>query len=136
MARRYEWLLALRYLRSAHRRGFVSFVAAVAMLGLMLGVAVLLIVLSVLNGFEYELRGRILNVTAHATLSGLDGTLPRWREQLLYLRGRAGVAAAAPYIEQQVMLAHDTRVLAVTLRGVRAADERALGGLARLTLGA
>ncbi|MFM7706804.1 MAG: lipoprotein-releasing system transmembrane subunit LolC, partial [Gammaproteobacteria bacterium] len=70
----WEWLVGTRYLRSAHRRGFVSFVAAISVLGLALGVAVLIVVLSVMNGFERELRSRMLSVTSHATLTGLEGS--------------------------------------------------------------
>ncbi len=79
MTSSYEWLIGTRYLRSAHRRGFASFVAVISVAGLMLGVAVLIVVLSVMNGFERELRARILSVTSHATLMGLDGALPDWR---------------------------------------------------------
>ncbi len=92
VAAAYEWLIGTRYLRSAHRRGFVSFVALISVSGLTLGVAVLIVVLSVMNGFERELRTRILSVTAHATLSGLDGTLPDWhaaRAAALRQAGRA-----------------------------------------------
>src|SRR5215469_6990689 len=75
----YEWQVATRYLRSTHRRGFVSFVALTSIIGLTLGIAVLIVVLSVMNGFERELRTRMLSVTSHATLEGLDGALPDWR---------------------------------------------------------
>ena len=74
----YEWLIATRYLRSTHRRGFISFVALTSIFGLTLGVGVLIVVLSVMNGFERELRMRMLSVTAHATLMGLEGTLADW----------------------------------------------------------
>jgi lipoprotein-releasing system permease protein len=126
----YEWLIATRYLRSTHRRGFVSFVAGVSVIGLMLGVAVLIVVLSVMNGFERELRSRILAVTSHATLMGLEGTLPDWRDA----RDRAlrfpGVRAAVPYIEAQAMLAAGTRVLGTAIRGIDPAQESASLGLA------
>ena len=75
----YECTIGVRYLRSAHRNGFVSFVAAMSVLGLALGVAVLIVVLSVLNGYERELRTRMLAVTSHATITGLDGEIPDWR---------------------------------------------------------
>ena len=130
MAGSYEWLIATRYLRSTHRRGFVSFVAGVSVIGLMLGVAVLIVVLSVMNGFERELRSRILAVTSHATLMGLEGTLPDWRDA----RDRAlrfpGVRAAVPYIEAQAMLAAGTRVLGTAIRGIDPAQESASLGLA------
>ena len=73
MSTRWEWLVGTRYLRSAHRRGFVSFVAAISVIGLMLGVATLIVVLSVMNGFERELRSRILS--AHCACARLCVTL-------------------------------------------------------------
>ena len=76
----YEWLIGTRYLRSAHRSGFVSFVASMSVIGLALGVAVLIVVLSVLNGFERELRSRMLAVTSHATITGVEGDIANWRQ--------------------------------------------------------
>ena len=75
----YELLLGMRYLRSTHRRGFISIIAAISIVGLALSVAVLIVVLSVMNGFEEELRTRILSLTAHATITGLEGRLSDWR---------------------------------------------------------
>ena len=87
----YEWLIGIRYLRSRHRSGFVSFVASMSMLGLGLGVAVLIVVLSVLNGYERELRSRTLSVTSHATIVGLDGAIADWRTRLdMAARARRG----------------------------------------------
>src|ERR1700732_2880228 len=71
----YEWLIGTRYLRSTHRRGFVSFVALMSVCGLTLGGATLIVVLSVMNGFERGVRSRVLAVTAHATIMGRSGTL-------------------------------------------------------------
>ncbi len=126
----YEWLIGTRYLRSTHRRGFVSFVAGVSVIGLMLGVAVLIVVLSVMNGFERELRSRILSVTAHATLMGLESTLPDWqtaRERALQV---SGVRAAVPYVEAQAMLANGARVVGTAIRGIEPELERQAVGLA------
>src|ERR1700758_132764 len=95
----YEWLIGTRYLRSTHRRGFVSFVALMSVCGLMLGVATLIVVLSVMNGFERELRNRILAVTSHATMVGLDGRLTDWQAVQEAARRQSGVQAAVPYIE-------------------------------------
>jgi lipoprotein-releasing system permease protein len=132
----YEWLIGTRYLRSTHRRGFVSFVALTSVVGLMLGVAVLLVVLSVMNGFERELRSRILSVTSHATLMGLDGTLSDWRAARSAALAQPGVIAAAPYIEEQAMLAHGQHVVGTMVRGVLPQEERQATGLAqRLTAG-
>jgi lipoprotein-releasing system permease protein len=90
----YEGFLGLRYLRAAPRRGFVSLIAGIAILGLALGVAVLIVVLSVMNGFEEELRTRILSLTAHATVSGLEGRISDWPPDVARLRALPGVEAA------------------------------------------
>ncbi len=127
----YEWLIGTRYLRSTHRRGFVSFVALMSVLGLMLGVATLIVVLSVLNGFERELRSRILSVTAHATLSGLEGTLTDWTTIQRAAAKQPGVQAAVPYIEEQAMLAAGSRIAGASIRGVLPEEERKATGLAR-----
>ncbi|MBU3671293.1 MAG: lipoprotein-releasing ABC transporter permease subunit [Sinobacteraceae bacterium] len=130
MGTRWEWLVGTRYLRSAHRRGFVSFVAAISVIGLMLGVATLIVVLSVMNGFERELRSRILSVTSHATLMGLEGTLPDWQAARERALATPGVTHAVPYIEAQAMIAHGSRVLGTAVRGVEPALEREATGLA------
>ena len=132
----YEWMIGTRYLRSTHRRGFVSFVALMSVLGLMLGVATLIVVLSVMNGFDRELRSRILSVTSHATLWGLDGTLPDWQAVQKAAQRRPGVLAAVPYIEEQAMLASGTRVAGSSIRGVLPEEEIKATGIARhLTAG-
>src|SRR5215468_11235161 len=120
----YEWLIGTRYLRSTHRRGFVSFVALMSVLGLMLGVATLITVLSVMNGFERELRNRILSVTAHASLSGIDGPLDDWRAVQKSALSQPGVIAAVPYIEQQAMLSNGVNIAGAGVRGVIPAEEQ------------
>jgi lipoprotein-releasing system permease protein len=136
MAAAYEWLIGTRYLRSAHRRGFVSFVALISVSGLTLGVAVLIVVLSVMNGFERELRTRILSVTAHATLSGLDGTLSDWHAARAAALQQPGVRAAVPYIDEQAILSHGERITGAGIRGVLPEEEARADGLARhLTAG-
>jgi lipoprotein-releasing system permease protein len=132
----YEWLIGTRYLRSTHRRGFVSFVAVMSICGLMLGVATLVVVLSVMNGFERELRSRMLAVTSHATLTGLDGTLTDWQALQRLARRQSGVAAAVPYIESQAMFAHGQHMVGASVRGVLPEEERTATGLAqRVTAG-
>jgi lipoprotein-releasing system permease protein len=120
----YEWLIGTRYLRSTHRRGFVSFVAVMSVCGLMLGVATLIVVLSVMNGFERELRNRILSVTSHATLMGLNGTLSDWQALQRRVQQEAGVQAVVPYIESQAMLANGQRLAGAAVRGVLPEEER------------
>jgi lipoprotein-releasing system permease protein len=132
----YEWLIGTRYLRSTHRRGFVSFVALMSVLGLMLGVATLITVLSVMNGFERELRNRILSVTSHGTLSGIEGSITDWRAIQQSAVKQPGVQAAVPYIEQQSMLSNGIYVAGATVRGVLPDEERKATGLAQsLTTG-
>jgi lipoprotein-releasing system permease protein len=126
----YEWLIGSRYLRSGHRNRFISFIALISILGLALGVAALIVVLSVMNGFEHELRQRILSMTSHATLMGLDGRLEEWpRVQAQALEDPA-VEVAVPYIEDQGMLVAGERVSGAQIRGIVPADERRVSSLA------
>jgi len=127
----YEWLIGTRYLRSTHRRGFVSFVALMSVCGLTLGVATLIVVLSVMNGFERELRSRILAVTSHATLSGLSGTLGDWHALQRQVQGQPHVLAAVPYIESQAMFSLGQHMAGANVRGVLPAQERTATGLAQ-----
>jgi lipoprotein-releasing system permease protein len=126
----YEWLVGMRYLRSGQRRGFLSFITAISIAGLAVGVAVLLVVMSVMNGFEEELRARILKVTSHATLMGLEGPLPDWREAQQRALAIPGVTAAVPYIEARAMLAAGEKLAGAQLRGIDPQQEQKLGGLA------
>jgi lipoprotein-releasing system permease protein len=120
----YEGFLGLRYLRASPRRGSVSLIAGIAMIGLALGVAVLIVVLSVMNGFEEELRTRILSLTAHATISGLEGRIQDWRPKVQKLDAFPGIVAAAPYIEEQGMVTHADKSSGILLRGVLPDEER------------
>ncbi len=131
MGTAYEWLIGTRYLRSTHRRGFVSFVAVVSMLGLALGVATLIVVLSVMNGFQREIRNRILSVTSHATMMGLEGNLSDWQSVRRDVLKQPGVEAAAPYIEEQAMLANGAHIDGATVRGVLPEEEKHTTGLAQ-----
>jgi lipoprotein-releasing system permease protein len=126
----YEWLVGTRYLRSGHRRGFLSFITGISIAGLAVGVAVLVVVMSVMNGFEKELRTRILRVTSHATLSGLEQTMPDWREARQRALAMPGVTAAVPYIEARAMLAAGERLSGTQLRGIDPVQEKGVDGLA------
>ena len=132
----YELLIGTRHLRSTHRRGFVSFVALISVMGLTLGVATLVVVLSVMNGFERELRVRILSVTSHAMLMGIHGTIDDWREVQKAVQKEPGVISAAPYIERQALVANKKLVKGVMVRGVLPAEEARTTGLGQhLTAG-
>lgn len=131
---RYEWLVGTRYLRSGNHRGFLSFITGISVAGLALGVAVLVVVLSVMNGFESELRARILNVTSHATLMGLEGPMPDWRQARERALASPGVLAAVPYIEARAMLAAGTKLTGAQLRGIDPVEEARTVGLGQALL--
>jgi lipoprotein-releasing system permease protein len=125
----YAWWIGARYLRARRDNRFVGFISGISMAGIALGVAVLITVLSVMNGFERDLQARILGVVSHATLEGTDGRLDDWRDLRRHTTGRPGVVAIAPYIEGQAMLVATDRSAAVELRAVLPADERAVSTL-------
>ena len=120
----YEGFIGLRYLRASPKRGSLSLIAGIAIFGLSLGVAVLIVVLSVMNGFEEVLRTRILSLTAHATIAGPEGRIANWAADLDKLQHLPGILAAAPYIEEQGMLIHGDKSSGVLLRGVVPDAER------------
>jgi lipoprotein-releasing system permease protein len=99
----YELLVGRRYLRSTGNR-FLSFISLISMLGVAIGVAVLIVVLSVMNGFERELRGRILSVTSHATVSAFGAGLADWRAAREKALANPEVSAAAPFAEGEALL--------------------------------
>jgi lipoprotein-releasing system permease protein len=130
----YEGFIGRRYLRASRRHGFLSFISGIAVVGLALGVAVLIVVLSVMNGFESELRTRILSLTAHATVSGLEGRIGDWQVKLTKAASVAGVTAVAPYLEQQGMMVHGERSAGVLVRGIDPRAEAAVEDLSRQLL--
>lgn len=135
-ARRYEWFVGLRYLRSGHRNRFISFISLISIVGLALGVAVLIAVLSVMNGFDHEIRQRILGMTAHATLMGPTGSLPDWQRAREIALANPAVRAAVPYVEDQAMLVNGSHVSGVVLRGLVPEAEGSISRLAaQLTAG-
>ncbi len=98
-----ELAIGFRYLRARRRTRFVSFITLASSIGIAIGVAALIVILSVMNGFENELRGRLLSMTAHASVTGAKGTLERWPRVLGRVREQPGVLAAAPYVEFEAM---------------------------------
>ncbi len=115
--------VGLRYTRAKRRNHFISFISLSSMLGIALGVTALITVLSVMNGFEKELRARILGMTSHATISGLDGTLSDWHALAAAAMRNPDVIGVAPFVEAQAMLTHGTAVRGVLVRGVLPSDE-------------
>jgi len=129
-------MIARRYLSSRHRNRFVSFISGISMGGLALGVAALVVVLSVINGFERELRARILDTTAHATLIGFNGTMKDWRHSTAVAESLPGVAAVAPFIEDKGMLVNGKSIAGAVIRGVLPDAESRVDGIAtRMTSG-
>src|SRR5215470_15530303 len=118
-----EWFVGLRYLRSRRRRGVVSFMSAASLLGIALGVAALIIILSVMNGLETETRTRLLSVNAHATISSSAG-IADWREWQARLEGTPGVTGVAPYVNIEGMLAAGTNLKPALVRGIEPDAER------------
>ncbi|MCC5795564.1 MAG: lipoprotein-releasing ABC transporter permease subunit [Chromatiales bacterium] len=132
MIRPWELAIALRYVRSRNKSRFVSFISVTSMAGIGVGVAVLIIVLSVMNGFEYEVRDRILKVVAHASISGFDGRLPDWEGLARLAAEDPEVESAAPYIAAQGMLVGPREVRGVEVRGIEPAAELATSAIGEL----
>lgn len=118
MRQPYEISMALRYLRVRGKSGFISFISLVSMVGIGLAVAVLIVVLSVMNGFEYELRQRILNIVSHATISGADAPLADWRGMRDSVLASPDVIGAAPYVDGQGLLMAEEALAGVQVRGI------------------
>jgi lipoprotein-releasing system permease protein len=113
-----EIFVGLRYTRAKRRNHFISFISLISMLGIALGVMALIVVLSVMNGFEKELRGRILGMVSHVTVTSFRGALKEWdvlREQTLQ---HPSVIGAAPYTEAEAMLSNRSSVSGALIRGI------------------
>ncbi len=120
---RFEFDLGVRYVRAKRRNSFISFISLVSMLGIALGVAALIIVISVMNGFQTELRSRMLAATSHVSLKGFDGPLTAWRELAATLASQKEVAALAPYVEGEGMWVNGDVQKPSLVRGIDAAAE-------------
>ena len=131
----YELLIGLRYTRAQPREGaanrFISFIALISMLGLALGVWALIVVLSVMNGFQQELRERILGVVSHVQISAEGGELGDWSKVVQGAARHPRVKAAAPYVEAQGMLSYDGKVRGVMVRGIQPEAEDKVADFAR-----
>ncbi len=110
--------IGLRYTRAKRRTQFISFITLTSILGIALGVTALIAVLSVMNGFEAELRERILGMTAHSTITGPYGQLDDWRALAERTKTFPHVQAAAPFIHGQVMVNADRQVSGTLLQGI------------------
>jgi len=115
---RYEILVGLRYTRAKRRNHFISFIAAISMAGIALGVAALIVVLSVMNGFQKELRARILGVASHVQISGAGNQLADWQSVAKLALQDSRVKGAAPFVNAQGMLAAGQAVRGSVVRGI------------------
>ena len=118
MALPYELRIGLRYTRAKRRNHFISFISLISMLGIGLGVAALIVVLSVMNGFQKELRTRILGVASHIQISSPTGELPDWQLVAGEATRHPEVRAAAPYVQSQAMFSVDGGVRGALVRGI------------------
>ena len=125
-----EWFIGLRYLRSRRRGGFVSFMSFASLAGIALGVAALIIILSVMNGLETETRTRLLSVSAHATIASRAG-LTDWRVWQERFAAVPGVAGVAPYVTIEGMLNAGTSLNPAIVRGIDPDEERNVSDIER-----
>jgi len=114
----YELLVGLRYTRAKRRNHFISFISLTSMLGIALGVAALIVVLSVMNGFQKEVRARILGVVSHVQITGADNRLADWETVAREAAAHPQVAAAAPFVNAQGMLLLGASVRGAVVRGI------------------
>ena len=129
MFRPVELFIGLRYTRARRRNHFISFISLISMAGIALGVAALITVLSVMNGFEKELRQRILGIVAHTTVLGGPGGIADWPAVVKQLSAVKHVIGVAPYVEEEGMLNHQGAVSGVMVRGVLPEAERSVSNI-------
>ena len=121
---RYEQMIARRYLLPGKGEGFIFLVAAISLAAVALGVAALIIVMSVMNGFRAELFDKIVGLNGHAIVQGYEGRLSDWQRIASAARATPGVISALPLIEQPLMASANGRVEGILVRGMRPEDLR------------
>lgn len=125
-----ELFIGLRYLRAKKRNHFISFISLISILGTALAIGVLITVLSVMNGFQEELRNRILVMTSHVTVTGVMSGLKDWQKVVDALSDHPEVTGSAPYIRGEVMLSNAGNVQAALIRGILPEKESAVSTVA------
>jgi len=123
-----ELFVGLRYLRAKRRTRFVSFITLISLLGIALGVAALIVILSVMNGFEGELRTRLLSMSTHGYVTGPNRVTRDWRELVGKVAAEPGIAAAAPFVQMEGMIQSGRDLQAVLVHGVDPGYEKTLSG--------
>ena len=131
MFRPFPLFVGLRYFRAKRRNQFISFISGMSLVSIAIGVMALITVLSVMNGFQNELRDRILSVTSDATISGFDNRLADWPAVVRDAKTDAHVIGAAPYVEEQGMLANGANMSGTVIRGVVPDMEPAVSGVGK-----
>ena len=126
MFKPFSLYVGLRYTAAKRNNNFISFISLVSMLGLMLGVAALIVVLSVMNGFDRELRDRILGMVPHATITGYSATIDNWQQLAATVSQDPRVIASAPFIKSQGMLTHAGQVKPAFVQGVDPEAEKSV----------
>jgi len=136
----YELRIGLRYTRAGRRarrrNGFISFISAISMIGIALGVMALIVVLSVMNGFVSQVRDRMLSVVSHVEVFAANGAIPDWRAVEQTVRRNPAVTGAAPYINAQALLTRGESVRGVLVRGIDPAAEPAVSDVGLQVRGA
>src|SRR3954466_9662468 len=127
----FEWMLSLRYLRSRRKEGFISIIAGISFIGIMLGVATLIIVMAVMNGFRQELLDKILGLNGHLVVQPLESPLTDWQAVAARLSEVPGIRLAAPIVEGQALGSSPFNASGVLVRGIRAADLEKLSSVAK-----
>lgn len=123
-----ELFVGLRYLRAKRKTRFVSFITFISLAGIALGVAALIVILSVMNGFEGELRDRLLSMTAHGYVSGEDGTVADWQRVQAEIMSEPGVIAAAPVVNLEGMIRTNNSLTGVVIHGIDPGIEKDVSG--------
>ncbi len=119
----YELFIGLRYTRAKKRNHFISFISLISLMGITLGMTALITVMSVMNGFQKEVRSRILGVASHVQIGSFQGNLSHWQQTAEEAAKHPAVEAAAPYVSAQGMLSHNQVVQGVLVRGILPAME-------------
>jgi len=127
----FEWLLSGRYLRARRKEGFISVIAGFSFVGIMLGVATLIIVMAVMNGFRKELLDKILGLNGHILVQPLERPLTDWKEVADRINGADGIRLAAPVVDGQALGSSAFGASGVFVRGIRSADLNNLTSIAK-----
>ena len=130
MGQSFEFWIGRRYVRSKSANSFVSLISAISMLGIAIAVSVLIVVLSVVNGFERELKDRLLAMTSHASVEGIEGRLDDWQGLSELALANPRVSGTAPYVSGQALLVFEEGLSGAELRGIDPQREQAVSGVA------